>query len=233
MYAVLLFAVDIHSIHVLHIAELAFHQFRIVVQFTVRQAVGGEYIEHAVHRREVLLGHRCIGTRRQLRLCVIYLSSQAVPTLLHLLIADGASKLHLYYGEVVIGITLDIVQVAHGAYALFEHIRNLHLHLMSRSSGIGGNHHGQLHFHLRVLELAHVIARVGSSHQEHSHQEIYQQPIVECPFTEVHYSSPPILVLETGAMRRTFWPSLRWCTPVETTRSPGLISPTTSTVPSV
>ena len=233
VYAILLLAIDIHTVHIIHVGQFALHQLGIVIQFPVRQSISREHIEHTIDQREVLLGDGGVGILRQQALGIVDLASETIPALLHLGIAHRTAKLHLYDGQVIVGVTLYIVQVAHGADAFLQHIGNLHLYLMGRSSRVCGNHHGQLDLYLGVFQLTHVIACVSTSQHEHGHEEIHQEPVVESPFAEIHHSSPPTFVLETGVSMRTFCPSCKWCTPDETTRWPMVRFPTTSAVPSV
>ena len=168
-----------------------------------------------------------------MRLGIVHLATKAVPTLLHLLVGDGRAQLHLNDAQVVETVGLNVVEVAHRADALLQDIRHLHLDLMRRGAGIGGDDHRHLHLHLGVLKLGHPVDGEDTSGHQDEHQEVDQELIRKGPFAEIDHKRPPTLVSLKGGSGVTRSPVLMWLAPVLTTISPGERAPSTTAVPSV
>ena len=55
------FSVEFHPVNSFHVADFPLHEFRIVGQLPVGQAVTGQCVEHTIYIPEIIFDDRCTG----------------------------------------------------------------------------------------------------------------------------------------------------------------------------
>ena len=179
-------AVYLHPSNPLNVLQLPFHQPGIIQQFFIGNPVRRHGIKHPVHIPEIIHHHRRHSSGRQFRLGICHFPPQHVPFLFQLVRFHSTRQFNRNLGNIRHGLRLDVIDLPHRAYRLFQYVRHFQLHLMGGSARINRYHHRLLHFQLRIFELAHGDEGKHAANHQYGNKKLYQRPVIQSIFRDIH-----------------------------------------------
>ena len=217
----LLYAQELHLLHVRHQHQLTADIFRIPALFLIAVIIAGQSVNRAVHIIKAVVNHRPYDAGRHIAPHIGNGVSHIVPALLHFRCRHFILQVHINNRLPVMGEGLDIVQALGVLELPLQRIGDLVSNLLCRRPRPGSCHHHFTDCEIRIFTASQPEIGKYTANDNGNDEEINNLSMADGPFRQIQ----PFHVLTSS-------PSDSLEAPAETMRSPRERPPVISTVSS-